>query len=185
MLHEISPLAPDELWPLLGERGYRPIEFTSVLYQELGPHAAPPPSHPALHIRAIGPDEAGAWARTAAAGWRTEAPEHLAFIEGLGQLSANATGMVSFVAEADGQAIATASLFMHEGVALLAGASTVPAGRRQGAQAALLAARLHHAAAQGCTLAAMGARPGSESQRNAERNGFRIAYTRAKWQLMG
>jgi hypothetical protein len=29
----------------------------------------------------------------------------------------------------------------------------------------------------------MGALPGSGSQRNAERNGFRIAYTRTKWQL--
>jgi hypothetical protein len=29
----------------------------------------------------------------------------------------------------------------------------------------------------------MGALPGSASQRNAERNGFRIAYTRIKWRL--
>jgi hypothetical protein len=28
----------------------------------------------------------------------------------------------------------------------------------------------------------MGALPGSNSQRNAERNGFQIAYTRTKWQ---
>jgi hypothetical protein len=31
----------------------------------------------------------------------------------------------------------------------------------------------------------MGAAPGSVSQRNAEKNGFRIAYTRTKWQLTG
>ncbi len=29
----------------------------------------------------------------------------------------------------------------------------------------------------------MGAQPGSTSQRNAEREGFRIVYTRIKWQL--
>ena len=29
----------------------------------------------------------------------------------------------------------------------------------------------------------MGAPPGSGSQRNAERHGFRIAYTRIKWRL--
>ena len=29
----------------------------------------------------------------------------------------------------------------------------------------------------------MGAAPGSSSQRNAERHGFRIAYTRIKWRL--
>ena len=80
--------------------------------------------------------------------------------------------------------MATGSVFLGEGVALLAGASTVPAGRRQGAQTALVAARLHYAAAQGCTLATMGAHPGSQSQRNAERHGFRVAYTRTKWQLI-
>jgi len=30
----------------------------------------------------------------------------------------------------------------------------------------------------------MGALPGSPSQRNAERQGFRIAYTRNKWRLV-
>jgi hypothetical protein len=34
-----------------------------------------------------------------------------------------------------------------------------------------------------CELAMMVAVPGSDSQRNAERKGFRIAYTRTKWQL--
>ena len=88
-----------------------------------------------------------------------------------------------FVAECNGEAIAAAALFMHEGVALLAGASTVPEGRRQGAQLALLDARLRTAAEHGCDLAMMVAAPGSASQRNAERNGFRVAYTRTKWQL--
>ena len=66
-------------------------------------------------------------------------------------------------------------------LALLAGASTVPGARGQGAQRALLATRLAYAAAEGCTMAMMGASPGSGSQRNAERSGFRIAYTRIKW----
>lgn len=30
----------------------------------------------------------------------------------------------------------------------------------------------------------MGAQPGSASQRNAERQGFRVAYTRVKWGLL-
>ena len=72
---------------------------------------------------------------------------------------------------------------MHEGTALLAGASTIPGGRRQGAQNALLDTRLQTAASNGCDLAMMVAAPGSASQRNAERQGFRIAYTRTKWML--
>lgn len=50
---------------------------------------------------------------------------------------------------------------------------------------ALLESRLRYAAAQGCTVAMMVAQPGSGSQRNSERHGFRIAYTRTKWQLQG
>jgi hypothetical protein len=46
----------------------------------------------------------------------------------------------------------------------------------------LLEARLRYAAQNRCDLAMMAAMPGSASQRNAERNGFRIAYTRTKWQ---
>ena len=88
-----------------------------------------------------------------------------------------------FVASIDGQSIATAALFMHDRIALLAGASTVPEGRRQGAQLALLEARLQTAVDAGCDLAMMVAAPGSASQRNAERQGFRVAYTRTKWQL--
>ena len=72
---------------------------------------------------------------------------------------------------------------MHEGTALLAGASTIPSGRRLGAQNALLDARLQTAVSNQCDLAMMVAAPGSSSQRNAERQGFRIAYTRTKWML--
>lgn len=100
-----------------------------------------------------------------------------------GRIMASAEGSVPFLAELDGQAVATGGLVLHGGVALLAGASTVPAARSQGAQRALLQARLRYAAEHGCDLAMMGAHPGSASQRNAERQGFRIAYTRIKWHL--
>jgi GNAT superfamily N-acetyltransferase len=66
-------------------------------------------------------------------------------------------------------------------VALFAGASTVPEMRRRGLQAALLQERMRYALDHGCDLAMMVAMPGSDSQRNAERNGFGIAYTRTKW----
>jgi predicted acetyltransferase len=94
-----------------------------------------------------------------------------------------AVGYVGFLVEKSGKIIATAGLVIHDGVALLAGASTIPADRGQGAQRAVLSARLRHAADSGCDLAMMVAEPGSASQRNAERHGFRVAYTRTKWRL--
>jgi hypothetical protein len=50
-------------------------------------------------------------------------------------------------------------------------------------QAALLEERLRYAFDHGCDLAMMVAEAGSNSQRNAERKGFRIACTRTKWGL--
>lgn len=79
--------------------------------------------------------------------------------------------------------IATGALAIRDGVALFAGASTVPEFRRRGAQKALLESRFVYAAEQGCELAMIVTAPGSASQRNAERQGFRVAYTRTKWEL--
>jgi GNAT superfamily N-acetyltransferase len=184
VLHEVSPLADPELLPLLLARGYQPLEYTSVLYRALAAGPLPPgPRHPALTTRLIDAGEAELWAATAAQGWGSESAELAAFIYSFGQITARSA--LAFVAELDGQPVATGALGLHEGVALLAGASTVPAARQQGAQAALLEARLRYAAAHGATVATMSALPGSQSQRNAEKQGFRLAYTRTKWQLAG
>jgi len=70
---------------------------------------------------------------------------------------------------------------IHDGLALICGDGTLPSYRHRGVQTLLLQARLADAAASGCKLAAICTQPGSGSQRNAERQGFRIAYTRIKW----
>jgi GNAT superfamily N-acetyltransferase len=74
-------------------------------------------------------------------------------------------------------------LSIHEGAALFGGSSTVPELRRRGLQASLLQERMSYAFEHGCDLAMMVAEAGSNSQRNAERKGFRVAYTRMKWTL--
>jgi GNAT superfamily N-acetyltransferase len=103
------------------------------------------------------------------------------FLRGFSRVVAGAEDAYPFIADIDSVPVASGLLTMHAGVALLAGASTVPEARGRGAQRALLAARLRFARDHGCRLAMMCAAPGSSSQRNAERHGFRIAYTRIKW----
>jgi GNAT superfamily N-acetyltransferase len=134
-------------------------------------------------VRIARPDEARLWSEISAAGWAHDHPELKEFLLELGQVSAAREQTVSFLAELDGKPGAAGALSIHEGVALFAGSSTVPEMRRHGLQAALLEARIRYAAEHGCDLAMMAALPGSNSQRNAERKGFRIAYTRTKWQL--
>lgn len=174
--HEVSPLVAPETLDLLGSRGYRPIELTSILYRPI----VATESASRITTRRIGDGEADLWSATAAEGW-SEIPGLADFMNDLGRVTAGASGMHAFLAELDGRPIGTGAVAIHDGVALLAGASTIPSQRKQGAQKALLEARLRFAAAQGCDLAMMGAQPGSASQRNAERQGFRIAYTRIKW----
>ncbi|HEY7771073.1 GNAT family N-acetyltransferase [Longimicrobium sp.] len=180
VFHEVSPMAGMPLLDVLASRGYRPVELTSVMHR---PTTIPVPgAETQVRVRRVEPGEVDVWADTAARGWG-ETPELAEFMRAFGTITATAEGAVPFLAEVEGEPVATGALAMHGGVALLAGASTVPAARKQGAQRALLQARLRFAAEHGCDLAMMGAEPGSASQRNAERQGFRIAYTRIKWHL--
>jgi hypothetical protein len=196
--HEVSPLAAPETFALLTARGYQPFEFTSVMYLTLAGQAGregqarregqegregevAEKRASTVTVRKVTRADADVYARTSAEGWRQDG--HADFMYELQRANAESQAIDLFLAELDGRPIATAALVIHDGVALLAGASTVPDGRNRGAQNALLAARLRHGAAQGCDIAMMGALPGSGSQRNAERNGFRVAYTRIKFQL--
>lgn len=184
VFHEVSPMADPSIVPMLNERGYHPIELSSVLYRPLDSSFASGVSlNFNITTRVIEPHEVDLWARTSAGGWATEHESLAEFMFNFGRVSAQCAGAYPYIAELDGAAISTGMLFIHDGVAMLAGASTIPEGRNRGAQTALLAARLKFAADKGCTLAVMAASPGSQSQKNAQKNGFQIAYTRTKWQL--
>jgi GNAT superfamily N-acetyltransferase len=182
--HEVSPLGDPLLLPLLTGRGYQPVEFTSVMYRPIAGLPEQPSDAGALSVRPVRDDEAQLCARIMAAGWKSEHPELEDFLLDIGQLNARREGTLTFFAELHGRPVATGVLVLHEGVALFGGACTVPEARRQGAHRALFDARLRHAAAQGCDVAMISAGPvGGASQRNAERDAFRTAYTRIKWRL--
>lgn len=182
VFHEVCPLADPSTFALLSERRYNPIEFSNVLYRPITTNLRLDAPHKGkVQVRLTGPDEVDLWAQTAFAGW-SEFTEVADFLRDLGQVTARSKSL-AFLAELEGQPIAAGALSLNGDVALLAGASTIPSARRQGAQLALLEARLRYAAQQGCTVAMMVTQPGSGSQRNSERHGFRIAYTRTKWQL--
>ncbi|MFJ1766874.1 GNAT family N-acetyltransferase [Amycolatopsis sp. NPDC088138] len=84
-----------------------------------------------------------------------------------------------FVVE-DGTPIAAAAMTIHGEVAVLGGASTLPAHRGRGAQPRLLRHRLRVAADAGCALAVATAVAGSVSAANLGRAGFRC-YRRSAW----
>ncbi len=178
--HEVSPLADGSALERLNGRGYRPCEFTAVTFQRIEAAGLEVDMPPDLAVGLTPAGELATWADTAVEGW-SEFAEVLPFMRGFGAMAASAEDAYPFLARIAGAPVATGMLAMHGGVALLAGASTVPSFRGRGAQRALLQTRLRYAADAGCSLAMMCAAPGGGSQRNAERSGFRIAYTRIKW----
>lgn len=182
VMHEVCPFAGAATLDLLCARGYRPFEISSVLYRPVEP---PPETRaPDIRVRVVGLDEAQLWSDINARGWTHEHPEFEEFVREAGGLMAVREGSPCFLAEIDGTPGAAGALTIHEGVALFGGAATVPEMRRRGLQAALLHERMRYAAEHGCDLTMMVAEAGSNSQRNAERKGFRVAYTRLKWKLV-
>jgi len=176
-MHEVSPHAGVDALALLVSRGYRPIELSSVVVLPLVDRELPPSS---LRVRIMEPADRAAWVDTSVAGW-SDQPGLAGIIRQLADVASQNTEMVHFLAERDGEPVGSSSLGIQGDIALFAGASTVASARGLGAQSLMLAARVTEARKRGCTLGLMAAEPGSTSQRNAERRGFRIAYTRTKW----
>jgi GNAT superfamily N-acetyltransferase len=183
VMHEVCPLAGAATLDLLCVRKYRPFEVSSVLFRAV----EKPSEEQSLNIRihVVEPEDVPRWRSVSIRGWTHEHPELEPFVQQMGAISMAREQSPCFLAEVDGEVGAAGVLIIHEGVALFGGSTTVPELRRRGLQAALLDGRMQHAFEQGCDLAMMVAEAGSNSQRNAERKGFRVAYTRLKWRLGG
>ncbi len=180
---DVCPLADGSLLELLTLRGYRLERFYSVLLYSLSEPALSelgvPESAPAgIKVSQAGPDDAELWLQTVAQGFEeADVPTQATF----DILAPNfyTSHAACFFAWVDGQPAGGGGMYVHEGVAEFGGASTRPEFRRRGVQMALLRARLAAAREQGCDLAMALTSPGSASQRNVERVGFRLAYTKA------
>ena len=180
VMHEVSPYAGPEVLEMLCRHGYLPFEISNVLYQPV--RAESLPNH-SVAVRIAAPDEMPLWNETSARAWSAGHPELADFIRETGAVAGAREHTVCFLAEVDGQVGATGVLSLHDGVALFGGAATVPELRCRGLQGALLAERMRYAAEHQCDLALMVTEAGSNSQRNAQRKGFQVAYTRFKWRL--
>jgi GNAT superfamily N-acetyltransferase len=199
---EVCPLADRSLYEMLGARGYRVIEFDNVLVRDLR-RSEPPPRAPrgagtpqraprraealqrapkGVEVAAAEAGEIEEWARSVARGFA--APDEIPpVLLGLFGTLGRIPGAAPFLARVEGSIAGGGLVTIDQGVARLSGTSTLPEFRGRGVHRALLQARLEFAAAAGADLATTRALPGSVSQRNAERQEFRVAYTRAKMAL--
>ena len=93
---------------------------------------------------------------------------------------ASLPGDLSFLARIDGRVVGgcCGRIIPEARIAALYGTATLSAFRNRGVQSALIERRLHEAALAGCEYAVVSTQPATGSQRNMERRGFRLAYTK-------
>jgi GNAT superfamily N-acetyltransferase len=177
---ELCPLVEMSLYEKFAVRNYRLLEVSNVLLlDDLKTARIPDTSRSGVTVRAAAPDESKLWTLTVAQGFAEHYPVTQAMLDVMEGFYYRTTACC-YLAFVDGVIAGGAAVSADHGVCGLFGASTLPAFRRRGVQAALLAVRLAWAREKGCDLAVSITQPGSISHRNIERCGFRVAYTRTK-----
>ncbi len=168
------PLADPLLFHVLSDRGFTIQDFMNVYVRQIGPPDKKLSPVPGIKITTASPEEARIWFELDEAGGDWAAPDGISFMIIRTTLKA---GTRLFLAWHEGQPVGGGGLEIHDGVAALMAAGTLPAFRNRGVHTALLRARLSAAAEAGCDLAMVHTSPGAASQRNVLRSGFQLAYT--------
>jgi len=175
---DLTPLHRPEVFEMFKERGYGIAELNNVLYRKLEPGEEYPPPPKDCEIRRSHPQEAEITGKIVETAFFPDgAPEAFGgLIAPLYQIE----NALAFVASVGGKPVAcgTGLVISDHQVFALAGAGTLAEYRARGLQTALLRARMHAAQQAGCEYAVVVTQGGTTSQRNAERLGFRVAYSK-------
>jgi GNAT superfamily N-acetyltransferase len=170
---ELSPLADAGLIEALGERGYRITEFNNVMVKSLA--NAEIVFTPRVRRAVVG--EADMWAHTLGHAFFDKAELTTEEMD-IGRDLFGMPGGLCYLATMDGETAAGAGLAIRSGLATLYADGVIARFRGRALQGEMIAARLNEALAQGCDMATASTLPGTASQRNYERHGFQVAYTR-------
>jgi hypothetical protein len=178
---ETCPLADTSFIEQFGQRGYRVTEFSNVLARLVSREEKCPKPPAGITIEKVGKDQMDLWTLTVSQGFAEKFPVSQELLEVM-KLFAFGPKTECYLARVDGKIAGGGTLALHDGVAGLFGASTLPVARKHGVQTALLQRRLARASEAGSDLAVSIAQPGTTSQRNIVRQGFRVLYTRVKFE---
>jgi len=175
---DLTPLHGPEVFELFKERGYAIAELNNVLYRRLDKGEEFPDPPEGCEIRRSPPQEAEiTGAIVESAFFPDGAPEAFrGLIHPLYQME----NALAFVATVDGKPVAcgTGLIILEHKVFALCGAGTLAGFRGRGLQTALLQTRIKAARDAGCEYAVVVTQGGTVSQRNAERLGLRVAYSK-------
>ncbi|MBZ5624064.1 MAG: hypothetical protein LAQ69_36000 [Acidobacteriia bacterium] len=171
---DLCPLADPGLLQALAGRGYRATEFNNVLVKRLaGTEIVLTP-----RVRHAIAGEDDRWSHTVGCGF-FEQRDLTAEEMDVGRAIFAMSGALCYLAvSAGGEPAGGAAMAVRDGLATLFADSTIARFRGAGLHRELISARLNEGIAQGCDLATASTLPGSGSQRNYERQGFEVVYTK-------
>jgi ribosomal protein S18 acetylase RimI-like enzyme len=157
----------------LAARGFVPDALDPVFVRELD-DLPPVPGH----VRVAASGDFDAWCRVASySGGDEGRTERIATLR-----KQFADGRFTlFLARDGGEAVAAGALFVHDGLAVMAYACTLPEQRGRGHQRALIAARLAAAKSAGARLVVSLPEVRGPSQSATVACGFRLAFHQALW----
>ncbi len=176
---DLCPMHEPAVFELFKERGYAIAELNNVLFRKLDAQEKFPPPPVGCEIRPSRREEAetaGAIVESAFfPGWRAGSvsrPDRAVLSDGAGAgIRGHRRRQDSWHAVRDWSSRSIA-------VFALCGAGTLTEFRGRGLQTALLRARMAAAVQAGCEYAVVVTNGGTTSQRNAERLGFSVAYSK-------
>lgn len=175
---DLCPMHEPAVFELFKERGYAIAELNNVLFRKLDAQEKFPPPPVACEIRPSRLEEVETvGAIVESAFFSGGAPEaYRGLIAPFYQMER----ALAFVATVDGKLVAcgTGLVIPEHRVFALCGAGTLTGYRGRGLQTALLRARMTAAVQAGCEYAVVVTNGGTTSQRNAERLGFSVAYSK-------
>ncbi len=172
---DLCPLADISMIELLGDRGYRLAEFNNVLVRPLAGGDIAAPEAP---VRLANDDEEQLWVCTVGRGFLEKEALNGEEME-VGMAIWRMPGSLRYLAFSAGQAGGAGAMAFDRGLATLFADSTMLGFRGIGLHAAVIRARLRAAVDAGCDLATASTLPDSISQRNYQRHGFQVVYTKA------
>jgi GNAT superfamily N-acetyltransferase len=178
---ETCPMADGTLLEHYRERGYHASEFSNVMVRPVEKSAAAAALPAGIEIQKAADVEIDLWTLTVSQGFSEHFPVTQELLS-IMRMFAEGKNTECYFARVDGKIAGGATLALRGRIAGLFGASTLPQFRNRGVQTALIHARMQRAAERGCELAMSIALPGSASQRNITRRGFRTLYTRVKFE---
>jgi GNAT superfamily N-acetyltransferase len=175
---DLCPLHDPAVFEMFKERGYGIAELNNVLYRRLDPEEKFESGPPGCEIRRGRPEEARELGSIVERAFFPEGPPE-AFKDLLTPLY-QMEGAMTFAASVEAKIVACgAGLVIPEHrIFAVCGAGTAAEFRGRGLQTALLRARLAAAAEAGCEYAVVVTHGGTASQRNCERLGFCVAYSK-------